>query len=83
MMGCDPDMQSIDWADRLTMQMDPISDEELSSGASYTEEMMRDLIDRARDISEVTARASTQLPPFCQWVVLNQSRPLYLLKMWE
>jgi hypothetical protein len=63
MMGCDPDMQSIDWADRMIMQIDPVTEDELSWRASYTEEMMRDLIDRAREISETTADPITQLPP--------------------
>ena len=58
MVGGDSDLQSIEWADRMVMQMDPVTDDEISWRASYTEEIMRDLIDRAMEISEVSASAS-------------------------
>ena len=64
MMGIDADIKGIAWADRMLMQLEPISIDESSWRASDAEDMMRDLLERARDLMEVRGEATTQLPAF-------------------
>ncbi|MFM7980637.1 MAG: hypothetical protein ACKPKO_15090, partial [Candidatus Fonsibacter sp.] len=50
MMGCDPEIKLIEWADRMVLQLDPITEDETIWRASYSEDMTRELIDRAREL---------------------------------
>ena len=55
MMGIDPDIKEVAWADRMLMQLEPYSQEEATWRASYSEAMITDLLDQARNLVESQA----------------------------
>ena len=61
-MSIDTYIKDIAWVDRMLMQLEPNSEDEAIWRASYSEEMITDLLDKARNIVEVAVHESTQLP---------------------
>ena len=61
-MSLESDNMEAAWADRLLMQLDLISDEEISWRASYSDDVVRDILDRARELLEVKIEPMAQLP---------------------
>ena len=79
MRSIDPDIKDIAWADRMLMQLYPTSDDEAVGRASYSEEMMTDLLERARVLLEVRVAEHTQLPslPSALNLPISPTAPYY------
>ena len=62
MMSLDSDIQDMGWADRMLCQLDPITEGGMAWRVAYSEDMIRELVDRAREILEVRVEPMASLP---------------------
>ena len=79
MVSIDADIREAAWADRMLMQLEPYSQDEATWRAGYSEDMITELLDRARVLLEVRVQAVTQLPalPGVQGQEISPTEPYY------